>query len=116
MHPSNVSSFYNEWGNLGAKFHSRLAAKVFEFFVQGKITAAHADGYISASVLQDDDQLESLDQWKETRFNADQRYVGLSSVSNRYAVCRLICRITTIIHRNALAEEYTLVHLTEHYA
>ncbi|KIM87003.1 hypothetical protein PILCRDRAFT_815437 [Piloderma croceum F 1598] len=46
------------------------------------LAAAHADGYISASILQDDDHLEPLDQWKETRFNPDQRYVGLS-VSER---------------------------------
>lgn len=85
---------------------------MFEYFVQGKVVAAHANGYISASVLQGDDQVEPLDQWKETRFNADQKYVGLS-MSDRYAVRCLICRI---IHRDALAGEYTLVHLTEHYA
>ena len=51
-------------------------------FIQGKIAAAHADGYISTSILQDDDQLEPLHEWKETRFKADQRYVGLSA-SNR---------------------------------
>lgn len=62
--------------------------KCSNFFVQGKLAAAHVDGYISASILQDDGQLEPLDQWKETRFNPDQRYVGLS-VFERYAVCCL---------------------------
>lgn len=64
-------------------FHTRCNG--VQNFVQGKIAAAHADGCVSVYTLQDDDQLEPVDQCKETRFKTDHRCVGLS-VSDRYFV------------------------------
>src|SRR5882762_4849277 len=64
-------------------FHTRYNG--VQNFVQGKIAAAHADGCVSVYTLQDDDQLEPVDQCKETRFKTDHRCVGLS-VSDRYFI------------------------------
>jgi ribosome biogenesis protein NSA1 len=50
------------------------------------VAAAHADGHIFVSTLKDDDQLEALHEWKETRFKLDQSYIGLS-VSDGCVLC-----------------------------
>lgn len=47
--------------------------------VQGKLAAGHTDGSASTFILKDDDQLELLHSWKETRFRPDQTFVGLSA-------------------------------------
>lgn len=62
-----------------------LHASVFKTFNSRKIAAAHSDGFISLSTLKDDDQLEPVGDWRETRFKADQRYVGLSAC-DRYVL------------------------------
>lgn len=45
------------------------------------VASAHADGSIFVSTL-NGNEMEPLDEWKETRFKPDQRYVGLAA-SNR---------------------------------
>ncbi|THH13434.1 hypothetical protein EW146_g6788 [Bondarzewia mesenterica] len=52
------------------------------------IAAAHADGSASALLLNEDDSLETLCEWKEPRLRTGQKYVGLAispkSVSTYY--------------------------------
>ncbi|KAG0705156.1 hypothetical protein DFH29DRAFT_800670 [Suillus ampliporus] len=49
----------------------------------GKLSAAHANGAVSIFSLEDDDRLELLQEWKETRIKADQSFIGLAASGGR---------------------------------
>jgi ribosome biogenesis protein NSA1 len=44
-----------------------------------KLSAAHANGVVSIFSLNEDDQLELLQEWKETRIKSDQSFIGLAA-------------------------------------
>jgi ribosome biogenesis protein NSA1 len=46
---------------------------------EGKLSAAHANGAVSIFSLNEDDQLELLQEWKETRIRTDQSFIGLAA-------------------------------------
>ncbi|KAJ7109325.1 WD40-repeat-containing domain protein [Mycena epipterygia] len=50
------------------------------------VAAGYADGSVAAFTLQDD-ELESVHQWKETRFKPDQKFVGLQATEKGVYSC-----------------------------
>ncbi|OJA08838.1 hypothetical protein AZE42_11514 [Rhizopogon vesiculosus] len=46
-----------------------------------KLLAAHANGTVSTFSLNEDDRLELLQEWKETRIRADQSFIGFAASS-----------------------------------
>jgi hypothetical protein len=54
-----------------------------------KLSAAHANGAVSIFSLNEDDQLELLHEWKETRIRADQSFIGLAASGSGVHVFKL---------------------------
>ncbi|KAG2077828.1 WD40 repeat-like protein [Suillus decipiens] len=51
------------------------------------LSAAHADGAVSIFSLNEDDQLELLQEWKETRIKSDQSFIGLAASGSSVFSC-----------------------------
>ncbi|OJA14005.1 hypothetical protein AZE42_07005 [Rhizopogon vesiculosus] len=51
------------------------------------LSAAHANGAVSTFSLNEDDRLELLHEWKETRIRADQSFIGLAASGGSIFSC-----------------------------
>ncbi|KAG2349404.1 hypothetical protein BDR05DRAFT_1055101 [Suillus weaverae] len=51
------------------------------------LSAAHANGAVSIFSLNEDDQLELLQEWKETRIKSDQSFIGLAASGSSVFSC-----------------------------
>ena len=66
-------------GSKLVRIHVKPLCQDTQSCVQGKVAAGHTDGSASTFILKDDDRLELLHEWKETRLKPDQTFVGLSA-------------------------------------
>ncbi|KAG2364499.1 hypothetical protein BDR07DRAFT_1482443 [Suillus spraguei] len=51
------------------------------------LSAAHANGAVSIFSLKEDDQLELVQEWKETRIKSDQSFIGLAASGSSVFSC-----------------------------
>ncbi|KAG1891493.1 hypothetical protein F4604DRAFT_1706677 [Suillus subluteus] len=51
------------------------------------LSAAHANGAVSIFSLNEDDQIELLQEWKETRIKSDQSFIGLAASGSSVFSC-----------------------------
>ncbi|KAG1754286.1 WD40-repeat-containing domain protein [Suillus lakei] len=51
------------------------------------LSAAHANGAVSIFSLSEDDQLELIQEWKETRIKTDQSFIGLAASGSSVFSC-----------------------------
>ncbi|KAF8136311.1 WD40-repeat-containing domain protein [Boletus edulis] len=70
------------------------------------LASAHADGTLCFKSLTGEDDLEQLHQWKETRFKADQSFVGLAATQNTV----YSCASNGALRRTSTSDEVSLTH------
>lgn len=75
-----------------------FVVRITRLVSQKKLAAALANGTCFTSTLEDDDTLQLKTEWKETRFVASDKFIGMSINKKSYALTYLLLYYIDTIH------------------